>query len=149
MEKGLLLSPLNPTHPLRAMKSSNVQRKHLDHSDEIDFEMFITIFIKRSVMSNIYKSSTKLKQFNSKQSGTEELDSAEKCTRFSHSQVCHRRCRPRAKPLFMRPPLLSDQRCSCLLGPGREGLGGALLVSAELEEGSWEVEGRAVVLAEG
>lgn len=75
-------------------------------------------------------------------------------------------------PLFMRPPRLSGHRWSCLLGPGRDCFGGALLVSkknknkhnllnmqqrqnrwgtaqsrgcsapAELEEGSWLVEGR-------
>lgn len=69
-------------------------------------------------------------------------------------------------PLFMRPPRCSGQRCSCRLEPGLEGA--ALLVSetrrrrtqqmhqtgserwhtgsdplpAELEDGSWLVEGR-------
>lgn len=32
-------------------------------------------------------------------------------------------------PLFMRPPRLSGHRWSCLLGPGRDCFGGALLVS--------------------
>lgn len=37
-------------------------------------------------------------------------------------------------PLFMRPPRLSGHRWSCLLGPGRDCFGGALLVSKKKQK---------------